>query len=679
MELMAPAGSLKSFLACIEGGADSIYLGVKKFNARIPADNFTFYTLKKAVEYAHLNNVKVYLTLNIDLKSNELKEVCQILEYLKSIKIDGVIIKDPALIYIINNFYKESLNIHLSTQCAISSSYGVNFAKSLNAKRIVLARELELDEIQKVCNVENIECEVFVEGSMCFSISGRCLMSSWIGGRSGNRGLCTAPCRVLWEGETGKTGYFSMKDLSLINFLNDLKKVNVSSLKIEGRLKSPYWVKETVSFYKRALNDQNIDDLYDELKKYSAREIDSGHLQRHKNLVGKNEEWGGYKKQEEYIIKNDFFTVNNEITIDQSDDRMTVDFFINEKHHKLEIKIDLRQKKAKLYNITKIIDELKTNEIADYKVKITVKSDELMLSSSVMQNIAKNIINKFRNIISEEERLSDPDDDIINFITSKKKGQNRKKILGDYPDKIIILLNQAEIINNPDFPIDTFVIYLNDLSDIKVLEKIKNRENIIISLPAVLYENDIFKFETAISGLIGKGFDNFEANSYTGIEILKKHKCNKFLGIDFSVLNHLAAEFFYSKDIRSLYASIEADISALKALSNFTSGSIECLVFGRIRLFITRVESENFKNGTFFIDKYKTKIECFKDGNLNLFISDIPLSLIDAKFKKENICFDSLTADLRFFNNPKKILNDIFNKKFNSGNSSQFNLFKKLI
>ncbi|MBN2546436.1 MAG: U32 family peptidase [Spirochaetes bacterium] len=679
MELMAPAGSLKSFLACIESGADSIYLGVKKFNARMPADNFTFFTLKKAVEYAHLHNINVYLTLNIDLKSNELKEVCCILEYLKSIKIDGVIVKDPAVIYIINNFYKENLNIHLSTQCAISSSYGVKFAKSIGTKRVVLARELELKEIEEACKVKNIECEVFTEGSMCFSVSGRCLMSSWIGGRSGNRGLCTAPCRVLWESSASEKNFFSMKDMSLINYLNDLKKANVSSLKIEGRLKSPYWVKQIVSVYKSALNNQTIEKLYEQVKKYSAREVDSGHLLRHNNLVGKNEEWDAYKKQDEFIISSNFFTLNNEIIIDHIGDKIIVDFLINEKREKLEIKINLRKKKAKLHNIVKIVDELKINEIKDFKVKITIKSDDLLLSSSALQNLSKSIINKLKVIINKEEISFEVNHNVMKFITPARKEQNRKKILGDYPDKVLITLNQTEILNNLDLPIDTFSVYLDNLSHINMLDRIRNRGNIIISLPALIYENDILRFEEAIRVLSLKGFENFEANSYTGIQILKNINCNKFLGIDMAVLNHLAADFFYSNGISSLYSSIEADMSSLKALSNFTQGRIECLVFGKIKLFITRVQSEYFENGLNFMDKYKTNIECHKDGCLNLFISGTPLSFVDAKFKKENISFDSLTADLRFFNYPKKILNDIFNNNYNSGNSSQFNLLKKLI
>ncbi|HQJ06868.1 MAG TPA: peptidase U32 family protein, partial [Spirochaetota bacterium] len=296
-ELMSPAGGVNSFIAALDGGADSVYLGLRKFNARRPAKNFDNFLLKKCVRYAHDKNVKVFVTLNIDLKSSEVAEAFQILNFLADINVDAVIVKDPALIYYLTKYLKNKIDIHISTQGAVTSSLGVTLLRDLAVNRVVLARELKLPEIQKCASIQGIEIEVFTEGSMCFGVSGRCLASSFIGGHSGNRGACAACCRIAWEDERSKSKktFFSMKDLSLSEYIKTLEKYGVAALKIEGRLKNANWVKNITSIYRQildgAIDEKEQAELKNELKKYSAREIHSGHIVGGKNLVGENARW----------------------------------------------------------------------------------------------------------------------------------------------------------------------------------------------------------------------------------------------------------------------------------------------------------------------------------------------------------------------------------------------------
>lgn len=175
-----------------------------------------------------------------------------------------------------------------------------------------------------------------------------------------------------------------------------------------------------------------------------------------------------------------------------------------------------------------------------------------------------------------------------------------------------------------------------------------------------------------------EGFNSFEANSYTGMEILKNIECNKSLGIDITVMNHLSALYFFEHGYRSVYASIESDFSMLKSLSSFIDGKIEALVFGKIKLFTTRVESEYFKDGEHFIDNYGIEAECHCEKSLNIFVSAVPLGFFGNKIKNEKVYFDSLCADLRFFPNPQKTLEMIFKNNFNEKNCTAFNLFRKL-
>jgi U32 family peptidase len=251
MELMAPAGNRDSFFAAVESGADAVYLGLGMFNARRPARNFTFEEMPDIINHAHSKNVRVYITLNIELKSSELEDAAKIIQFLKEIHADAVIVKDLALVRLIEKYFSP-FEFHLSTQFGICNSAGMYMAEKLGASRVVLARELKKDEIKVLSEPFYPKTEVFIQGSMCFSFSGRCLMSSWFGGKSANRGTCQAPCRFRFEkeGTEGFAPYFSMKDLNLSDRLSELEEAGVSALKIEGRLKSAEWVGAAVNYYR---------------------------------------------------------------------------------------------------------------------------------------------------------------------------------------------------------------------------------------------------------------------------------------------------------------------------------------------------------------------------------------------------------------------------------------------
>lgn len=685
IELMSPAGNIESFFEAIENGADSVYLGLKKFNARKPAENFTIHNLKKAINFAHQKNKKVYLTLNIDLKSNEIKETVQILELAININIDAILIKDPALIYIINKFYKNKLNIHLSTQNAVSTYLDVQFIKNIGVKRVVLAREMELSEIKKASSIEGIECEIFVEGSMCFSISGRCLMSSWVGGRSGNRGVCTAPCRVIWENQDKKNQYFSMKDLSLINILDDIKNAGVSAIKIEGRLKNALWVGKITNIYRKAIDKsiikEEIINRYKELKKFSAREIGEGHIYKHDDLTGSNEDWENYKNQnKEKIIKNKNLYDNNEIAINLDDEYIKVSIELFKKNKELAIKIPKKHTKAKLIAFERVIEKLKRDEsIKEFDIKIDSKNMNLKLTSSFIQKMIKDILSEVRILIKKEKMLPELSKEILDFIGFKEYSFKRERLLGDYPDKVIIPACQSSLFLKSNFPIKTIVISLNEKIDIITAKKLEEKFNLILSIPPVLYEEEAENMKIYLKKLYENGIKNFEANSYTGISLLNELNYNKNLGIDMPIMNHLAGRFFYDLGYSSVYSTIEGDLSSFKSLALFTQGKIEALVFGKIPLFHSRVDSSFYTNDSIFKDKFNIEIECHKEKSLNLFVAKFPFSLIGEKIKKEKIYFDSLTADLRYFNDPINTLESIFNNKTKDNAFNSFNFYRKLI
>lgn len=252
-ELLAPAGSLESFFAAMEKGADAVYAGLRDFSARARAKNLTLAQMERMLGYAHAHDRKIYITLNTLVKEHELPQLVDTLASLETMRVDGVIVQDLAVARLVRNHFP-AIPLHASTQMTIHNTAGVRMLAELGFQRAVLARELALDEIAAIAAATPVEIETFVHGALCFSISGQCFFSSYLGGHSGNRGRCAQPCRRLYD-HRGKQGhYFSTSDLSAIDLLPDLVRAGVKSLKIEGRMKSAEYVASVVEAYRLVLD-----------------------------------------------------------------------------------------------------------------------------------------------------------------------------------------------------------------------------------------------------------------------------------------------------------------------------------------------------------------------------------------------------------------------------------------
>ena len=266
MELLAPAGTMENFMAALESGADAIYLGGKVFNARAHAANFGIDELREAVRLAHILDVSVYVTVNILIGDTELKDLENYIKDLDSIGVDAIIVQDLAVAEIAKRV-APNIHLHGSTQMTAATLDAVRFYESLGFTRVVLARELSLKEIQHICKHCKAEIEVFVHGALCVCYSGQCLMSSFIGGRSGNRGACAQPCRLPYElldskGESvlpkHEAYLLSPKDLNYSEHMNELVAAGVTSFKVEGRMKKVSYVRQVIGTYREILDDASI-------------------------------------------------------------------------------------------------------------------------------------------------------------------------------------------------------------------------------------------------------------------------------------------------------------------------------------------------------------------------------------------------------------------------------------
>lgn len=263
-ELLSPVGNRDSLYAAVQNGCDAIYVGGKSFNARERAENFTLEELQEVFDYAHIRGVKVYVTVNILYKDKEIKDVLQFIEQIYNYGVDGVIVQDLGTARLINRVFPD-LELHASTQMTIHNLEGAKYLEELGFSRVILARELSLDEIEEIVAETNLLVESFVHGALCICYSGQCLMSSLIGGRSGNRGRCAQPCRLPYtlidrdNGEIIKdkfanTHLLSPKDINTLEILPDLIEAGISSFKIEGRMKRPEYTALVTRKYRKYID-----------------------------------------------------------------------------------------------------------------------------------------------------------------------------------------------------------------------------------------------------------------------------------------------------------------------------------------------------------------------------------------------------------------------------------------
>lgn len=288
MKIVAPAGNMERFYAAVKAGAQEIYMGLKGFGARRNAENFTLEEYKEAIDYAHKRGVKIFLTLNTIMMEKEMEFLYPNLKVLYEHGLDAVIVQDLGYFkYMKENF--PNMEYHGSTQMTVGNHYEAEYLRKLGFTRVVLPREMTFEEIEKIRENTSIELEIFVSGALCICYSGNCYMSSFIGSRSGNRGMCAQPCRKKYENSSGEKGYLLSPKDQLLGFeeIKKLKDIGIESIKIEGRMKDPNYVFETVSYYR---------DLIDGIK---AQE-------RSSELFNRGYSKGYFYGNDNYIMNKDY-------------------------------------------------------------------------------------------------------------------------------------------------------------------------------------------------------------------------------------------------------------------------------------------------------------------------------------------------------------------------------------
>lgn len=620
-ELLLPVGNPESFYAALQGGADAIYLGLQQFNARGRAKNFTETQLPFIVEKAHKQGINVYVTLNTVVKNRELPELIEYLHILSQIEIDGIIVQDWGVYYLAQRYFPK-LNLHASTQMGNHNSLGTEFSKKKGFKRVVLARELTLKELDAICKETSIETEVFIHGALCYSFSGMCLYSSYVGGRGANRGLCAQPCRREFRGNGKSQFVFNLKDNQQIDLVGKLQNIGVSSLKVEGRMKSGEYTYKVASAYRLVLSDPREKETAKQLLEMDfGREKTAYFLGRDvKSAISKKTVagvWLGTVKQ----VKGAQVWLTSKMKLEPG---FRLRFHIPGTDKQDTVKVD----KFRFENGLYIIDAVGIQ--AKYNSEVYLAGmNEMKFPSRIEEK--KNAI--FRQVSPEQKR------NILNALKSISK-PNRE----EYYFRIQTM--EWLPFMNPD-QFDGLFLAFSKITwsrfDFQNPCIQKNKEKIFVELPRFISESSIEFYRNLVKKSVNNGICNFVLSHFSQKELIPKG-CSLFTNEDVYVFNDASARCLQEDGIENFIYPQEIDLDTLFSMSG-KSGIVP--VYFYPELFYSRMPVR-VPEGEELTDPMNFRLRRFRRNGLTSIIPNIPVSISQSKNKLLAHGFSRFLIDLSY-------------------------------
>ncbi|MCF7919571.1 MAG: U32 family peptidase [Candidatus Cloacimonetes bacterium] len=651
-ELLLPVGNVEAFYAALEGGADAIYLGLRQFNARERARNFTFSQYKAILQEAARKNVKVYLTLNTLIKNSELPELLDILSSLTQNSPAAVIIQDLGVLHLIRKYFPQ-LKIHASTQMAHHNSSGARFAEKLGFERVILARELSYEELTLIKKNSSIELEIFIHGALCYSFSGMCLFSSFLGGMSANRGNCRQPCRRKYTIKSQENYAFNLKDNQQTDLLKKLQKLGIASFKIEGRMKSAEYVFNTAQAYRQLLDEPRSANEARQLLNYDlGREKTSYFMGGNVSEAISEFPYTGLKIGNVTSVKPrlKIFT-EHEIN---SGDRIRIlsSEGFDTQAHKI---------KTILYNGKDI-----SSATEDMEIELPDIKDDCQNGDSVflVGTSGKNFPSQMKNFSSDNSPA----------YPLKKKQAVLKDLAQSRPsakEELFFRINSPNwlrklFLNNIDRLIINFSLTELAGFDLKSLFWQSNIQKLIIQLPRFISEKNIPDWQKEISRLAGLSINNFMLSHLSQKLLFKDfRKVNLYTSENVYALNDAAITLLMEEGILNWIFPFENDYPNLLA-GNDRRGIVPLFFYPE--LFFSRMPVK-IPDEAMFADNRQNFIKK-SDSGMTIVIPQYPVSLLQFHKRLYDKNFRRFLIDLSWTNSSSNTFNRLL-KLFNDSQPEQ--------
>lgn len=633
MEILAPVGNKEALDAALRLKPDAVYFGLKEFNARLRTHNFTIDQVNCMVLMLRSAGIKSYITLNTLLKNEEFAKVSHILSALDKIKPDGIIVQDLGLADIISRYFPE-LDIFASTQTTNLNSAKIHFLEGLKIKRVILERQLTMQEIKQIMKNTRAEVEVFILGAVCYSLSGHCLFSSYIGGNSANRGLCTQPCRRLYRHKNRRDYIFSIKDLDLSGLINELKEAGIKGIKIEGRMKPGSYVYQAILHIQDALrgiskeNDvisRPFTSLLMDRKENLYHPPVSGELAGHVNRAsGANI----LLSLERELKERDIIRIN-----DPDQDKSSVSLKI----------ISARESGE---GMQEIATNRPSNAQPGSAVFITARSFDL---KDPMKNI-------------RIERLNYPSPPRVSARNFRPK---------DIKNTMLYIIDDLRWL---DLLAGRKVFYELDVKKASELGKPGTKDLFGVKMPDFIPEKDLPAIRAMIRNILSRYYKNLMVSDEGQLKLLfKNHGMAVFQDPAMKNLNPFTNAVYRTSGITFTSFFMEGDIRALTSMPR----SVFVMLYGRPSLFASRIKPMHCGAGSFFNDTRDNREYTIEEKNgFFLTLPKRPYNALHIKEKLEKYGFSNFIYDLRYIKPDKNILLIMDGKK--RENPCLFNLKKGL-
>lgn len=671
-ELLAPAGSIEALDAAIGEGADAVYLGLKSFNARLRTTNFAWNQFEAAVDALHKQNKKIYVTVNTVSEERETERLYRFLSYLNKVGPDGLIVQDMGVIRMCREFFP-NLELHGSTQMNVESAAGVNLLSKAGLKRVVVARELGLEEIKYIKSHTSAEIEMFVHGALCVSESGLCLFSSFLGGKSANRGMCTQACRRYYtvDGENGeKSGYyFSPCDLQLIEQIPDLMQIGVESFKIEGRMKSAEYVGSVVAAY-RYLMDNWEKDRRGALA--TAKRLLSTDFARAKTSY-----WYNFKTNEEGVEKAGSLILN-------PNQAGGTGIYLG-KIDKIEPANDEAKNKAreaagpnadpKDYQIMMVHlsggsydpdigDSIrlhrqddtgrtshKVRTVADIKgVRMIDVPVGFKRGDSVYLLQTKSMSKRYPRVLPADisRYRKQPGNETLPVLDLTPIAKNE---LSYFPEGVYVQVSTISDIYQilAKSPVRVILELNFETRNDLLVKKTKiplSKKQIIISLDPYLPASKEEQLASDLESLIAEGYSTFVVNNMAHINMLRGKKANMIAGPYLYTFNRWAASWFENQNIGAFISPLENSFDNLKETwEENVRGRVMVTVFAYPALFRMRFRLPEDYDFLYFMDKEEKVFKVNSNIDGTLVMPEAPFSIADKTDKIKSAGFTRILID----------------------------------